>query len=140
MNNPMVLEVCDDECETCLKRDSCSGALEWGAHKNDELLCPNCGNEMERGRFWFIPARWQRVVFCPECGHEEKLTLAPATRRKAVAWLVILAVIAGCLAWYSYYPTPVGLMPLVAAGVALVIGFLAALGERGRHKGMKVRP
>jgi len=27
---PMILEVCEKECRTCLERDSCSGALGWG--------------------------------------------------------------------------------------------------------------
>jgi hypothetical protein len=35
------------------------------------MQCPECSSEMVRGRFWFIPSRWQRLVFCTECGYEE---------------------------------------------------------------------
>lgn len=33
---PMILEVCERPCRTCPDRETCSGALEWGAHDEEK--------------------------------------------------------------------------------------------------------
>jgi putative flippase GtrA len=53
---------------------------------------------------------------------------------KMIGWVVILGMVLGCYLFYQFVnPTPVGLMPLVGCGVALVVGFLMALGKRGEE-------
>ena len=54
---------------------------------------------------------------------------------KLIGWIVIFATVSGCLLWYQFvYTTPVGLMPLVGCIFGVILGFLLALGNRGRPK------